>query len=136
MANDVENPMVTGAGYAEPEPDFTCPHCGSKWWNDDITEYSVSAKRQYCGDCVETLDTNERREEWFEGNDKQNDKLLIAYLVSPHSTEKIADGVDAKALCAWAKQHDADGYADALHDYIHVDTYRHQDYRQWLMDNN
>lgn len=139
MTQIIDNPMVTGAGYYEPEPDFTCPTCGSQWWKEDINAYSVSAKRQYCGDCVDQIDTAENRQKWFVEMDANYPALATKCIIQQGSfgaKATINGGVNAKELVDWCKDKYTDGYEDVLYDYIHSNDVRRSEYRQWLMDTN
>ncbi len=112
---------------------FTCPHCGSEWEPDEIADYTVSAAREYCQSCVDALDTNARREKWFEEQDGDYPKLAMYYLTNS-TNGKLVSSVDAAGLVKWARRADRDGFHDALFDYIHSDGNRRADYRLWLLE--
>lgn len=135
-AQIIDNPMYTGAGYYEPDPDFVCPTCGSQWWKEDMTSYTVSSSRLHCQDCIDKLDTAENRQKWFVQNDAHYASLLAVYFLGAAAKEHIVDGVDSKKYVEMAFLTDPDGYHDALYDYIHSNDVRHSEYRQWLMETN
>lgn len=114
---------------------FMCPTCGDRWYGDEITEDTVSGKRMYCQSCVGKLDTAERRAKWFDEQDGNFAKLAIFYLTND-TRAALEKSVDARALVAWARATDPDGFEDALFDYIYRGESRKLDYWAWLLANN
>ena len=138
--NAIENGMVIDASYPERPADWVCPNCGEEWMNDEITISTKSDAGQYCQCCVmDALDTEANRLKWFDGQSADYAGLLGEYIIQQHgygAPTKIADGVNARGLLEFVKADDADGYSDALHDFIHSDDTRRWDYRDWLMATN
>ena len=123
---EVENPMVTGAGRREPEPEAVCPHCGDGWfpgpdsgfWDGSLwAPWPLTFSGRYCLACVASAcGTDQALRDWYAQEGEDADLFRFFLGDQPQITlEGLAE--EARLVIGLLRRHEAELYGELLREY-------------------
>lgn len=137
MDRTIDNPMVSGYGFREPNPDIVCKHCGCEWYEVDLDRFEgsrvttrdpLSQSRMFCAECIMGKSTDETLDQWAREEADPGEIVLFAIGGHGYASDREAARLFLDAL----KEHATDVYVEILHGYMQEKE--EDSYIRWLMD--